>query len=206
LSSTGQLFQSTNGSARTRKRIGVSPSSWYRASQSSSITATSADPNAARYGRLPDFIARRSGAVVNMASIAGRMIITPNGTYCASKHALVAWSEVLKHELHRFDVQVNVVCQGCVLTSFFDHETFRTRAARPETQRMTSVESVSRATLHAIRNDRFLTSVPGYLGAVAWLTNALPWLVKPIYARLLSQRIGELYIPGRPSGMSDGDR
>jgi hypothetical protein len=49
----GQLFQSTNGSARTRKRIGVSLSSWCTASRSSSITATSAEPNATRYGRLP---------------------------------------------------------------------------------------------------------------------------------------------------------
>jgi NAD(P)-dependent dehydrogenase (short-subunit alcohol dehydrogenase family) len=39
---------------------------------------------------LPQMIARRSGSIVNVASIAGRIVITPNGVYSAAKHALVA--------------------------------------------------------------------------------------------------------------------
>ena len=144
---------------------------------------------------LPLMIARRSGVIVNMASIAGRLVMTPNGTYSAAKHALVAWSEVLQYELARFNIQVNVICPGRVAleTSFFDHETFKKRAPRAETQLTITVNDVSRATLRAIEHNHFLTYVPWTLGLVVWLTNALPFLVKPIYRRLMLSRIESMY-------------
>ena len=44
---------------------------------------------------LPMMTARGSGSIVNIASIAGKLVMTPNGVYSASKHGLVAWSETL---------------------------------------------------------------------------------------------------------------
>lgn len=144
---------------------------------------------------LPSMAARQSGTLVNIASIAGRMIITPNSTYGAAKHALVAWSEALKYELARFNIHVNVICPGRVEldTSFFEHETFRNRAPRVETRLTITVGDVSRATLQAIARNRFLTYVPWTLGLGVWLTNAFPFLVKPIYGRLLRSRIESIY-------------
>lgn len=142
---------------------------------------------------LTHMIRRRSGAIVNMASIAGRIILTPNGTYCAAKHAMVAWSEVLKYELSRFKIQVNAICPGRVETAFFGHETFKKRAPRAETRYTTTVEDVSRATLRAIARNRFLTYVPRTLGVLVWLSNALPFLVRPVYARFMLRRIESVY-------------
>ncbi len=143
---------------------------------------------------LPQMIERRSGTIVNMASIAGRLILTPNGVYCAAKHALVAWSEVLKYELTGFNIQVHVICPGRVeQTAFFEHETFRTRAPRRETRYTIRVKDVSKATLRAITRKQFLTYVPWPLGMLVWLINTLPFLVKPIYRLLMLSRIHSIY-------------
>jgi uncharacterized protein len=142
---------------------------------------------------LPPLIARRQGVIVNMASIAGRLALTPNGTYCASKHALVAWSEILRYELTRFNLQVNVICPGRVETPFFDHQTFKERHARRETRYTTSLQDVSRATLQAVARNRFLTYVPRTLGVLVWLTNVMPFLVKPLYKRLMLNRVESIY-------------
>ena len=142
---------------------------------------------------LPDMIARHSGTIVNMASIAGRVILTPNGSYCAAKHALVAWSETLRHELVHLNIQVKVICPGRVESPFFEHPTFQNRAPRPEARHTITTQDVSRATVRAIGRNRFITYVPWSLGLLVWITNSLPFLIKPVYGWLISSRIRSIY-------------
>ena len=142
---------------------------------------------------LPPMMARRSGTIVNMASIAGRVPLTPNSVYCASKHGLVALSQALRYELEVFDIRVHVICPGRAETPFFDHETFRTRRPRAETRYTTSVEHISRATLDAMRSGRFMTYVPRTLGIMAWALNAWPWLIRPMFDRVMRARIRSYY-------------
>ncbi|MBV9126485.1 MAG: SDR family NAD(P)-dependent oxidoreductase [Verrucomicrobia bacterium] len=142
---------------------------------------------------LPGFIARRSGAIVNMASIAGRLPLTPNMAYTAAKHGMVAWSECLSYELARFGIQVNVICPGRVETAFFDHETFRTRAERPETRYTVPLERVVAGTLAAIARGRVVTYIPWTLALFAWAKSAFPFIVGPFYRRLVLGRVETLY-------------
>jgi uncharacterized protein len=143
---------------------------------------------------LPKMIARKSGTIVNIASIAGKLVMTPNGIYSASKHGLVAWSEALKYELSRYNIDVSVICPGRVETSFFDHETFQTREPRKETRLTVPIEKVSQKIISAIENKRFLTFVPSYYGLIVWLMNACPFIIKPAYAKLIMGRINDIYI------------
>ncbi len=142
---------------------------------------------------LPEFIRRRSGTIVNMASIAGTMAITPNGTYCSAKHALVAWSECLRYEISRFNINVNVICPGRVLTPFFDHETFQLRSARPETSSTLPLAVVVEGTLNAIMKNRFITYMPKTLGFLSWVKSAFPFIINPIYQKLMHSRIKSIY-------------
>lgn len=142
---------------------------------------------------LPEMIRRRRGHIVNMASIAGRIPMTPNGVYSAAKHAMVAWSENLRHELARFNILVSVICPGRVETPFFDHETFRSRVRGPETKRVVSVERVSRATLRAVERGQAIVYVPWTLGLAVWLTNVAPFVVKPLLGRIIATRVESLY-------------
>jgi short-subunit dehydrogenase len=142
---------------------------------------------------LPDMIRAGGGDVVMMASIAGRIPMTPCGIYSASKHGLVAFAELLQIETARFNIGVQVVCPGRVETDFFSHESLKSRAHRPETTRTIPIESVSRAVIDAIERRRFMTYVPRYYRVLAWLTSALPVLFQPVWHRLMASRVESVY-------------
>lgn len=76
---------------------------------------------------LPALIARR-GVVVNVASVAGKRTFKHLTAYCASKFALMGFSNSLRREL-RFDgvpVHVAVVCPPATDTAFFNHAGYDT--------------------------------------------------------------------------------
>lgn len=143
---------------------------------------------------LPGMIRRRSGRIVNVASIGGETIITPNAVYCAAKHGMVAWTKALRYELGRFGVRVNVVCPGHTITHFHDDPTFRRRDPyRGRQSRSMSVERVSTAILNAIRHDKIVSYVPAWLGLMTWTLNALPFATRPMWDSIATRRIEQLY-------------
>ena len=144
-------------------------------------------------GFLPSMIEKRAGTIVNIASVAGRLPMTPNGTYSAAKHALVAWSAALRWELARFGINVNVICPGRVETAFFDHETFAMRAPRAEARFTVPVHSVSQQTIRAIKRNRAITYIPAMLGPAIWMVNAFQPLSGILYRRLMLSRIESAY-------------
>ena len=76
---------------------------------------------------LPSMRERRSGCIVNVTSIAGR-IATPNQIpYSASKHALAAASEALAHEVAAFGVRVAIIEPGLIQTAIFENSAGATR-------------------------------------------------------------------------------
>jgi short-subunit dehydrogenase len=138
-------------------------------------------------------IQRQQGIIVNVASIAGKLVMTPNGVYSSSKHGLVAWSEALAYELARFNIDVSVICPGRVETAFFDDETFKSRVPRKETQLTTSIEKVTEKIIYAIEKKKLITYVPSYYGFLIWTINTFTYFSKPVYGRLLRSRIEDMY-------------
>lgn len=63
---------------------------------------------------LPQMLARRSGCIVNVASLAGRAGMPFGAVYSGSKGALAEWSISLHAELHGSGVTVSAVCPGFV--------------------------------------------------------------------------------------------
>lgn len=71
---------------------------------------------------LPSMIARRGGAIVNVASISG--VIGPEKfpgwvSYCASKAAVIGMTEALAVEVKQYGVRVNSVSPGSVDTKMW---------------------------------------------------------------------------------------
>jgi NAD(P)-dependent dehydrogenase (short-subunit alcohol dehydrogenase family) len=142
---------------------------------------------------LAGMISRRSGQIIMVASIAGRLGITPNAVYCAAKHGMLAWSQCLALELKRFGISVGVICPGRVETSFFDHETFRKRRQRKEAELTVSMPVVVDAIIDTIERRLPLRHVPRYFGLLAWMTRSLGPVVQGKLDKIMLSRIEDLY-------------
>jgi NAD(P)-dependent dehydrogenase (short-subunit alcohol dehydrogenase family) len=67
---------------------------------------------------LPAMRERRSGRIINISSMGGR-VYTPLGSwYHASKHALEGWSDCLRLELGPFGIDVVIIEPGVISTEF----------------------------------------------------------------------------------------
>jgi NAD(P)-dependent dehydrogenase (short-subunit alcohol dehydrogenase family) len=66
---------------------------------------------------IPHMLARRSGRIVNLASVAGKRGTARRGAYTASKFGIIGLTQVLAQELAAHGITVNAICPGSVDTS-----------------------------------------------------------------------------------------
>lgn len=117
---------------------------------------------------LPEMIARKRGAILNVSSSASFLPIGGLAVYAATKAYVTSFSEAIRGELRGAGVTVTVVCPGPVHTEFNQvaaRNPNRRDKSGPEAIHV-SVEEVVRAGLHAIEHDKPLV-VPGMLMKIA---------------------------------------
>lgn len=66
----------------------------------------------------PQMKERNSGHIINIGSIAGHESYPKGSVYCATKHAVKAFTEATKKDLHGTSVRVSMVSPGLVETEF----------------------------------------------------------------------------------------
>ena len=66
---------------------------------------------------LPDMLARRSGHIVTISSLMGKLHLPGRCAYAASKHALHGFFDCLRDEVEGQGVAVTVVCPGYIRTN-----------------------------------------------------------------------------------------
>jgi NAD(P)-dependent dehydrogenase (short-subunit alcohol dehydrogenase family) len=77
---------------------------------------------------IPHMLGRRSGRIVNLASVAGKRGTARRGAYTASKFGIIGLTQVLAQELAAHGITVNAICPGSVDTSRRESTTRRERA------------------------------------------------------------------------------
>jgi NADP-dependent 3-hydroxy acid dehydrogenase YdfG len=111
---------------------------------------------------------RGHGHVVNVASTAGKGGIPGASTYCASKSAMITFSEAVRAELHGSGLEVSVVMPGIVRTELTDG------VADLPAFRAITPEQVADAIVAAIAKPRFEVFVPKSAGTLFKTTSLLP--------------------------------
>jgi NADP-dependent 3-hydroxy acid dehydrogenase YdfG len=66
----------------------------------------------------PGMIARKSGHIINLGSIAGRSNYPKGSVYCATKHAVKVLSEGMRMDFLPFGIRVTEISPGAVETEF----------------------------------------------------------------------------------------
>jgi NAD(P)-dependent dehydrogenase (short-subunit alcohol dehydrogenase family) len=80
---------------------------------------------------LPIMRKQRSGVIVNISSIGGRIAFPFSPSYASTKFALEGLSEALQYEVEQFGIKVILVEPGIIRTNFFDNILKAKRAADP---------------------------------------------------------------------------
>jgi short-subunit dehydrogenase len=123
---------------------------------------------------LPQMLARRSGTIVNVASIAGIMGYARMGGYCATKFAMVGFSEALRDEVLGRGVRVALVCPGTTDTEFFVKAE---RGKMPGASRLILAvrpEQIARAIADAAADGRYRRILPFAAAAYMRLKEFFP--------------------------------
>lgn len=66
---------------------------------------------------LPKMIVQKSGHIVVISSVMGKLGTKYRSVYAASKHALHGWFDCLRQEVYEHNIDVSMVCPGFVRTN-----------------------------------------------------------------------------------------
>ncbi len=115
---------------------------------------------------LPEMISRRSGHIINMGSVAGRVAVS--SLYSASKHGLRGFSLGLRRELLGTGVNVSLIAPGFIKTDM---------TAWGPPLPMPGPGIVARTVLHLLDHPRAEVIVPGWYRPLVWLETVFPgWM------------------------------
>ena len=95
---------------------------------------------------LPHMLNQKSGHIVCVTSMDGKIGLPPDAPYVSAKFALTGFCEVLRQEMHGKGVFVTNILPGRVDTAMIDHLQFSwiTRKISPETVALCIVDSIRR--------------------------------------------------------------
>ena len=109
---------------------------------------------------VPHMITKKTGHIVNISSVAGRIIFPAGSVYCATKHAVTAFSEGLRQELsQRYNIKVTCIEPGVVSTELPNTITDKSLESFVESvKKMESLkaEDIANAIIYSIESPHYL--------------------------------------------------
>lgn len=104
---------------------------------------------------LPHMLEKKSGHIVNISSVAGRVVFPAGSVYCATKHAVTAFSEGLRQELSpRSNIRVTTIEPGVVateLTNTITDESLKGFVENTKKMEVLKAEDIASAIVFAVQ-------------------------------------------------------
>ncbi len=144
---------------------------------------------------LPSMIARRSGDIVNISSVAGIVGVVNMSGYCASKFAMNGFSESLYHEVKPHGIHVSVICPGPVRTDF--NRAFVDDPPKSPAFLVLEPELISRLVLRAIEAKKFEVVRPRSLALLCWIKQLAPGFFRAVSYRAFRARTARRRTDGK---------
>lgn len=138
---------------------------------------------------LPQMIARRSGQIINMASLAGLVATPTYSVYSASKFGVRGFSEALRREVGIYGIHVSVIYPGGVSTEFTEHAGIKRKTGKttPASLRLEAGE-VAREVYKMVRRPRRGVIIPWQMHLAVWFNLFFPglsdWIIERSFTRL----------------------
>ena len=123
---------------------------------------------------LPTMLKRKSGMIVNIASVAGKSGYPGGSIYSASKFAVIGLSETMYYELKNKGIKILVVCPGAVETNFTKHPSYKKFNHKVRHKRIVSVDYVSKEIIKAIKKEKFEIIIPRFYKVVMMIKAIVP--------------------------------
>jgi 3-oxoacyl-[acyl-carrier protein] reductase len=120
---------------------------------------------------LPGMIARRTGHIVTMGSIAGRIGSPFEAVYSATKFAGVGLTEAMAVEVEPYGIAVSLVNPGPVATNFGEARGHPYDRARPKP---VDADAVAAAVVDAIEHDKHELYVPRWFRPAVVVRHLVP--------------------------------
>lgn len=133
---------------------------------------------------LPMLESSAPAHVVNVASVAGRLALAGSSAYCASKFALVGWSECLYFDLAPKGITVSLIEPGPIPTEGFPQSALLDSALLRFA--VGSTADVSKAIRHAIEKDKMQRVVPRWYYALQVPRLLFPSLYRAVQTRVIA--------------------
>ena len=137
---------------------------------------------------LPLMLKKKSGHIVNVASVGASFSVPGVSSYCATKFAMLGFSEGLKHELYGTGVGLTVVSPIMVRTPLFEHPSF-TNFSKFSTGVSLSSETVAKTIIKASNSSRLEIVVPSVARVAIWFKQTFPFLINPIIGRIFRKQL-----------------
>ncbi|MFO0567917.1 MAG: SDR family oxidoreductase [Polyangiaceae bacterium] len=151
-------------------------------------------------------IRQGSGHIVNTASMAGLVGAPGEGSYGATKHAVVGLSKTLRLEARRHGVRVSVLCPGVIRTPILtggkfgrlNYSGLREEAmlAMWSRARPMDADAFAKQTLKAIAANEAIIIVPRWWKALWYVERISPGLSAAIWGRLAAQLRADIEAAG----------
>jgi short-subunit dehydrogenase len=124
---------------------------------------------------LPHIREAGGGAIINVASLAGRTPVPGSAAYSASKFGLRAFTFSLAEEIRDSGIKLAVVSPGPISTQFILAD-IDTTSDLTFSQPMSSAEDVAQAILDLCGNSQRELAMPAISGVLTTVSYLFPWL------------------------------